>query len=77
MSRHSWFTLAAALLVSGPPADVASAQAARASQVKVTILSTMLVGNGNAGVGEWGFAAVLEVDGRRLLVDTGRAPRRC
>ena len=46
MSRHSWFTLAAALLVSGPPADVASAQATRASQVKVTILSTMLVGNG-------------------------------
>jgi 7,8-dihydropterin-6-yl-methyl-4-(beta-D-ribofuranosyl)aminobenzene 5'-phosphate synthase len=31
----------------------------------------MLVGNAAAGVGEWGFAAVLEVDGRRLLVDTG------
>jgi 7,8-dihydropterin-6-yl-methyl-4-(beta-D-ribofuranosyl)aminobenzene 5'-phosphate synthase len=31
----------------------------------------MLVGNANAGVGEWGFAAVLEVDGRRLLIDTG------
>ena len=73
MSRLSWLTLAAALLVSppGPAADVASAQAARASQVKVTILSTMLVGNANAGVGEWGFAAVLDVDGRRLLVDTG------
>jgi 7,8-dihydropterin-6-yl-methyl-4-(beta-D-ribofuranosyl)aminobenzene 5'-phosphate synthase len=31
----------------------------------------MLVGNANAGIGEWGFAAVLEVDGRRLLIDTG------
>jgi len=31
----------------------------------------MLVGNANAGIGEWGFAAVLEVDGRRLLVDAG------
>ena len=42
-----------------------------AKSVKVTILSTMLVGNTASGVGEWGFAAVLEVDGRRLLVDTG------
>ena len=65
------FALAATLLVSGPGARVASAQATRASNVKVTILSTMLVGNGNAGVGEWGFAAVLDVDGRRLLIDTG------
>jgi 7,8-dihydropterin-6-yl-methyl-4-(beta-D-ribofuranosyl)aminobenzene 5'-phosphate synthase len=39
--------------------------------MKVTVLSTMLVGNAREGVGEWGFAAVLEVDGRRWLVDTG------
>ena len=39
--------------------------------MKVTVLSTMLVGNARAGVGEWGFAAVLEVDGRRWLIDTG------
>jgi len=71
MSRLFGLCLVATLLVSGPAAGVASAQAARASQVKVTVLSTMLVGNSNAGVGEWGFAAVLEVDGRRLLVDTG------
>lgn len=50
------------------PADL-GAEAAKA--VKVTVLSTMLVGNAAAGIGEWGFAAVLEVDGRRLLVDTG------
>ena len=31
--------------------------------MKVTVLSTMLVGNAREGVGEWGFAAVLEVDG--------------
>jgi len=71
MSRLFGLCLVATLLVSGPAAGVASAQAARASQVKVTVLSTMLVGNANSGVGEWGFAAVLEVDGRRLLVDTG------
>jgi 7,8-dihydropterin-6-yl-methyl-4-(beta-D-ribofuranosyl)aminobenzene 5'-phosphate synthase len=29
------------------------------------------VGNTNAGIGEWGFAAVLEADGQRLLIDTG------
>jgi 7,8-dihydropterin-6-yl-methyl-4-(beta-D-ribofuranosyl)aminobenzene 5'-phosphate synthase len=42
-----------------------------ATAVKIIVLSTMLVGNAAAGIGEWGFAAVLEVDGRRLLIDTG------
>jgi 7,8-dihydropterin-6-yl-methyl-4-(beta-D-ribofuranosyl)aminobenzene 5'-phosphate synthase len=32
----------------------------------------MLVGtNPRGGIGEWGFAGLLEVDGRRVLVDTG------
>jgi 7,8-dihydropterin-6-yl-methyl-4-(beta-D-ribofuranosyl)aminobenzene 5'-phosphate synthase len=48
-----------------------SAAGQPAKSVKITVLSTMLVGNPAAGTGEWGFAAVLEVDGRRLLVDTG------
>ncbi len=39
--------------------------------MKVTVLSTMLVGGAGEGVGEWGFAAVLDVDGRRWLIDTG------
>jgi 7,8-dihydropterin-6-yl-methyl-4-(beta-D-ribofuranosyl)aminobenzene 5'-phosphate synthase len=39
--------------------------------MKVTVLSTMLVGGAREGMGEWGFAAVLEVDGRRWLIDTG------
>ncbi len=51
---------------------IAAAQTAKA--VKVTVLSTMLAGNRGAGIGEWGFAAVLEVDGRRLLIDTGERP---
>src|SRR5688572_12693935 len=42
--------------------------------VKVTVLSTMLAGNPGRGIGEWGFAALLEVDGRRLLLDTGERP---
>ncbi|HJU44892.1 MAG TPA: MBL fold metallo-hydrolase [Vicinamibacterales bacterium] len=40
--------------------------------VKVTVLSTMLVGGaGASGIGEWGFAAVVDADGRRILIDTG------
>jgi 7,8-dihydropterin-6-yl-methyl-4-(beta-D-ribofuranosyl)aminobenzene 5'-phosphate synthase len=40
-------------------------------QLKVTILSTMLADD---GIGEWGFAALVEADGRQLLVDTGARP---
>ncbi|MFN2444783.1 MAG: MBL fold metallo-hydrolase [Vicinamibacterales bacterium] len=51
---------------------VASAQAApsahRVSTLDIKILSTMLA---DEGFGEWGFAALVEVDGRRLLFDTG------
>ena len=71
MLRLTPLTIAALLLVTPPAAAGESKQAPRATQVKVTVLSTMLVGNSNAGIGEWGFAAVLEVDGRRLLIDTG------
>jgi 7,8-dihydropterin-6-yl-methyl-4-(beta-D-ribofuranosyl)aminobenzene 5'-phosphate synthase len=45
-----------------------------ASAVHVTILSTMLAGNPEHGIGEWGFASLLEVDGRLLLIDTGARP---
>lgn len=71
MSRLFGLVFAAVLMVCPQTSGLASAQTARAAQVKVTVLSTMLVGNASAGVGEWGFAAVLEVDGRRLLIDTG------
>lgn len=45
----------------------------RVHALKVTILSTMLVGD-TAGIGEWGFSALVEADGRRILVDTGSHP---
>jgi 7,8-dihydropterin-6-yl-methyl-4-(beta-D-ribofuranosyl)aminobenzene 5'-phosphate synthase len=63
--------LTAACLAPFVPGAVPDASAQSARAVKVTVLSTMLVGNSSSGIGEWGFAAVLEVDGRRLLVDTG------
>jgi 7,8-dihydropterin-6-yl-methyl-4-(beta-D-ribofuranosyl)aminobenzene 5'-phosphate synthase len=44
----------------------------RASVVRVTVLSTMLAGDPRfKGIGEWGYSALVEVDGRRLLLDTG------
>jgi 7,8-dihydropterin-6-yl-methyl-4-(beta-D-ribofuranosyl)aminobenzene 5'-phosphate synthase len=49
----------------------AVAQAARPQAVSVTILSTMLSG---IYTGEWGFAAMVEIDGKRTLFDTGNRP---
>ena len=41
---------------------------AQVSKLKVTTLSTMLV-NGK-GVGEWGYSALIEVDGKKILIGT-------
>ncbi len=41
-------------------------------KVNVRILSTMLADS--AGFGEWGFAALVEADGHRILFDTGAHP---
>jgi 7,8-dihydropterin-6-yl-methyl-4-(beta-D-ribofuranosyl)aminobenzene 5'-phosphate synthase len=65
------------LLLCGSLALIPAAGAAQpggpvVKKVKVTVLSTMLVGGaGKSGIGEWGFAAVLETDGRCILIDTG------
>ncbi len=42
---------------------------ARVHALKITILSTMLADGSE--LGEWGFAALVEADGHRLLFDTG------
>ena len=52
-------------------AAVASAAPARVQDLKITVLSTMVADD---GVGEWGFSALVEVDGHRILVDTGAGP---
>jgi 7,8-dihydropterin-6-yl-methyl-4-(beta-D-ribofuranosyl)aminobenzene 5'-phosphate synthase len=39
--------------------------------LKITILSTMLA---DEGIGEWGFAALVEADGNKILFDTGARP---
>lgn len=40
----------------------------KVANLEIKILSTMLA---DEGFGEWGFAALVEVDGRRILFDTG------
>ncbi len=54
-------------------AQPAPAKPAQVHDLKVTVLSTMLVGE-QKGIGEWGFAALVEADGHRVLVDTGARP---
>ena len=44
----------------------------RIRSARITILSTMLADT--KGLGEWGFAALVEADGHRLLFDTGARP---
>lgn len=40
----------------------------KVASLEIKILSTMLA---DEGFGEWGFAALVEVDGKRILFDTG------
>jgi len=58
--------LAAIMMVT---AEAVPEKGARVQSLRVTILSTMLADG--SGLGEWGFAALVEADGRRILFDTG------
>jgi 7,8-dihydropterin-6-yl-methyl-4-(beta-D-ribofuranosyl)aminobenzene 5'-phosphate synthase len=81
--RRRWFALAllATLVPTPAPSRAAAAPLrpappgrAAVSRLTVTVLSTMLAGNPNRGIGEWGYAALIEVDGARYLFDTGARP---
>jgi 7,8-dihydropterin-6-yl-methyl-4-(beta-D-ribofuranosyl)aminobenzene 5'-phosphate synthase len=52
-------------------AQTAAPPRAEVHALKITILSTMLADD---GIGEWGFAALVEVDGHKILFDTGARP---
>lgn len=85
MKRHFRFLIVLAAVAAlsiatvGPQAVRAQAPATRVAgpaqihSLKVTLLSTMLVGDAS-GLGEWGFSALVEADGHRILVDTGAHP---
>lgn len=44
----------------------------KVSSLKIITLSTMLVNF--TGMGEWGYSALVEVDGKKILFDTGKNP---
>jgi 7,8-dihydropterin-6-yl-methyl-4-(beta-D-ribofuranosyl)aminobenzene 5'-phosphate synthase len=54
-----------------PPASAALDSHAEIKTLKITILSTMLADD---GIGEWGFSALVEADGHKILFDTGARP---
>jgi 7,8-dihydropterin-6-yl-methyl-4-(beta-D-ribofuranosyl)aminobenzene 5'-phosphate synthase len=61
------------ILAQGSPAASAPNAHAPIHTLKVTLLSTMLVGD-TEGMGEWGFSALIDADGHRVLLDTGAHP---
>jgi len=65
--------IAAALCVAVGPVEGAGPDDSghRVGSLKVQLLSTMLA---EEGIGEWGFAALVEADGKRILFDTGNFP---
>ncbi|MGA2534799.1 MAG: MBL fold metallo-hydrolase [Terracidiphilus sp.] len=56
-----------------PVVQAASISRTQIRALKVTLLSTMLVAE-PTGIGEWGFSALIEADGHRILLDTGARP---
>ncbi|KAA6456719.1 MBL fold metallo-hydrolase [Acidobacteria bacterium AB60] len=56
-----------------PSVQSSNGTGAQIRALKVTLLSTMLVAEPQ-GIGEWGFSALVEADGHRILVDTGARP---
>ena len=54
------------------PQGAAAKPLAELHALKVTLLSTMLA---DEGIGEWGFSALVEADGHKILFDTGARPR--
>ena len=67
-------SLVGALILLSAVASAQPATPVTANAVKFTVISTMLSGLPGAGIGEWGFAGLLETDGHRLLIDTGARP---
>jgi 7,8-dihydropterin-6-yl-methyl-4-(beta-D-ribofuranosyl)aminobenzene 5'-phosphate synthase len=46
----------------------------RVGALKITVLVTNLAGDPHEGGGEWGYSALVEVDGHKIVYDTGATP---
>src|SRR3981081_495018 len=63
--------LAAPFPVQTSTSAAPAAASARVKSLKILVLSTMLA---DEGIGEWGFGAVVEVDGHEILFAPGARP---
>jgi 7,8-dihydropterin-6-yl-methyl-4-(beta-D-ribofuranosyl)aminobenzene 5'-phosphate synthase len=55
-------------------AAVAAHAAHQVHALKITVLVTNVAGDAHAGDGEWGYSALVEVDGHKILYDSGASP---
>ena len=68
-AARRWLGLIGLLFAVVAAAGAGPTAPARVQSLKITLLSTMLADG--AELGEWGFSALVEVDGHRILFDTG------
>jgi 7,8-dihydropterin-6-yl-methyl-4-(beta-D-ribofuranosyl)aminobenzene 5'-phosphate synthase len=66
-------TTVSRLALAAAPVQSTVTPARQVQTLNITVLSTMLVGS-PTGLGEWGFSALVEADGHRILLDTGAHP---
>jgi 7,8-dihydropterin-6-yl-methyl-4-(beta-D-ribofuranosyl)aminobenzene 5'-phosphate synthase len=67
-----WAVISLALIFSSANAFAAdSAKSHAVHALKITVLVTNLAGDPHEGDGEWGYSALVEVDGHKILYDTG------
>jgi 7,8-dihydropterin-6-yl-methyl-4-(beta-D-ribofuranosyl)aminobenzene 5'-phosphate synthase len=64
----------AALVAGRTEAAVKLAGGHRVNALKITVLVTNLAGDPHEGGGEWGYSALVEVDGHKIVYDTGASP---
>ena len=72
LSRRALGRLSAAAFAAAALPALAAPAAPKVKALKITVLSTMLADYGT--LGEWGFAALVEADGKRMLFDSGAHP---
>jgi len=66
-----WLAILAAMTFGCCAAFGAGPANSQARAVKITVLVTNLGGDPYEGDGEWGYSALVEVDGHKILYDTG------
>jgi hypothetical protein len=63
---------AVVLMCSTPAAAAGDVKTSHeAHRLKITVLVTNVAGDPQLGDGEWGYSALVEVDGHKILYDTG------